>query len=185
MPERSGRPDGSLDTVQHPRPGERGRAALDEGETPSLPGGRPARDAALRLLARREHSLRELRTKLSSRGYEEAEIGRTLDQLARRDLVSDERFTEAFLRSRLERGQGPLKIRAQLRQRGVAAGLIDAALGEAGVDWNRRAAAVRSGRFGEAPPADRNEMARQARFLRGRGFSEAQVVRAVLGESGS
>ena len=145
--------------------------------------GRPALDAALRLLARREHSLRELRTKLSSRGYEAGEIGRTLDQLAGRDLVSDERFAEAFLRSRLERGQGPLKIRAQLSERGVGAPLIDSVLNEAEIDWDRRAATARSRRFGERPPGDREEMARQARFLRGRGFSEGQVVRAVLNET--
>ncbi len=143
---------------------------------------RSALDAALNLLARREHSLRELRTKLSSRGYEAGEIGRTLDRLAGRDLVSDERFAEAFLRSRLERGQGPLRIRAQLRERGVGAPLIDAVLKEAEVDWDRCAATARSRRFGEGPPGDREEMARQARFLRGRGFSEGQVVRAVLRE---
>lgn len=184
MPERSGRL-------------ERGRPVLDEGETPSLPGvlsvleegerpslprGRPALDVALRLLARREHSQRELRTKLSSRGYEAGEIARTLDRLAGRGLVSDERFAEVFLRSRLERGQGPLKIRAQLRERGVDAPLIDAALKKAAMDWDRCAATARSRRFGEAPPGDREEMARQARFLRGRGFSEGQVARAVLRE---
>ena len=142
-------------------------------------------DTALRLLARREHSLTELRSKLASRGHEAGVVEEVLSELARRGLVSDQRFAEAFLRSRLERGQGPLKIRAQLRERGVASGLIDAALGEAEIDWDRRAADARSGRFGEAPPADRKQMARQARFLRGRGFSEAQVVRAVLCESGS
>ena len=141
-------------------------------------------DTALGLLARREHSLRELRSKLTLRGHEAATIESVLDELAARDLVSDERFAEAFLRSRLERGQGPLKIRAQLRERGVAPGLIDAALGEAEIDWDRRAAAARSKRFGNSAPADRNEIARQARFLRGRGFSEAQVARAVLSEAG-
>ena len=170
MPERSGRR-------------VRGRSALDEGETASLPGARPALEAALCLLARREHSLRELRTKLSSRGYETDEIVRTLDRLAGRDLVSDERFAEAFLRSRLERGQGPLKIRAQLRERGVDAPLVDAVLNEAEVDWDRRAAAARSSRFGEPRPGNREDMARQARFLRGRGFSEGQVARAVLNET--
>ena len=145
--------------------------------------GRPALDTALNLLARREHSLRELRTKLSVRGYEAGEIARTLDRLAGRDLVSDERFAEAFLRSRLERGQGPLKIRAQLRERGVEAPLVDAVLNEAEVDGDRRAAAARSRRFGEPPPGNREDMARQARFLRGRGFSEGQVARAVLNET--
>lgn len=142
-------------------------------------------DTALRLLARREHSLRELRTKLRLRGHQDSAIEAVLKELAARGLVSDERFAEAFLRSRLERGQGPLKIRAQLRERGVAPGLIDAALGETEIDWDRRAAAARSRRFGKSPPADRNEMARQARFLRGRGYSEGQVARAVLGESRS
>ena len=142
-------------------------------------------DTALGLLARREHSLRELRTKLKLRGHPAPAIEAVLEELAARGLVSDERFAEAFLRSRLERGQGPLKIRAQLRERGVAPGLIDDALGEAEIDWDSRAAAARSRRFGESPPADRSEMARQARFLRGRGYSEGQVARAVLGESGS
>lgn len=170
MPERCGRR-------------ERGHPALDEGETPSSRRARPALDVALRLLARREHSRRELRTKLSSRGYEADEIGRTLDRLAGRNLVSDERFAEAFLRSRLERGQGPLKIRAQLKERGVDAPLVDAVLKEAEVDWDLRAAAARSRRFGEPPPGNREDMARQARFLRGRGFSEGQVARAVLNET--
>ena len=143
---------------------------------------RPALNAALRLLARREHSTRELQGKLSSKGYVHSEIGRVLEQLARRDLLSDRRFAEAFLRSRLERGQGPLKIRAQLAGRGVSAGLIDAALEAADVDWDQRATAARNRRFGAAPPEDRAGMARQTRFLRGRGFSEGQVARAVLSE---
>jgi len=141
-------------------------------------------DTALGLLARREHSLRELRSKLTLRGHEAATIEAVLDELAARDLVSDERFAEAFLRSRLERGQGPLKIRAQLRERGVGAPLIDAVLSEAEIDWDRCADAARSRRFGNAPPGDREDMARQARFLRGRGFSEGQVARAVLSEAG-
>ena len=139
----------------------------------------------MRLLARREHSTRELQGKLSSRGYARSEISQVLEQLAGRDLLSDRRFTEAFLRSRLERGQGPLKIRAQLAERGVSASLIDAALEAADVDWDQRAAAARCRRFGAAPPEDRAGMARQARFLRGRGFSEGQVARAVLSEAAS
>ena len=137
-------------------------------------------DTSLGLLARREHSVKELRLKLAARGYAGGAIERTLKELAERDLQSDEKFTQAFLRSRRERGQGPLKIRAQLIQRGVQAELIATALAEAAVDWHRCAAAARRRRFGEAPPEDRNQMAKQARFLRGRGFSAAQVARALF-----
>ena len=137
-------------------------------------------DISLGLLARREHSVKELRIKLAARGHDGGVIERTLKDLAERDLLSDARFAKAFLRSRRERGQGPLKVRAQLMERGVRAELIETALGEAAVDWDRCAVAARCRRFGEAPPQDRNQMAKQARFLRGRGFSAAQVARAIF-----
>ena len=149
---------------------------------PSLPGDRPALDAGLRLLARREHSVRELRTKLAARGYGVGDIEAALETLCERGLLSDERFASAFLRSRRERGQGPLKIRAQLMQRGVSSELIDAALGGAGVDWDQCAQAARRRRFGESLPADHAQRAREARFLRGRGFSSGQVARALFPE---
>ena len=141
-------------------------------------------DTSLGLLSRREHSVRELRIKLAARGHEGGVIETTLENLVERDLLCDERFARAFLRSRLERGQGPLKIRAQLMERGVKAELIETALAEAAVDWNRCAAAARRRRFGEARPQDRNLMAKQARFLRGRGFSAAQVARALFSDDG-
>ena len=136
----------------------------------------------LGLLARREHSVEELRGKLASRGYEAKEVETTLHHLVERGLLSDERFAEAFLRSRRKRGQGPLKIRAQLMQRGVSADMIDAALSGAGVDWERCADAARRRRFGDSPPAGRSERARQARFLTARGFSSGQVAEALLSE---
>ncbi len=139
-------------------------------------------DTGLRLLARREHSVRELRTKLASRGFEPDVIDRTLNELVERDLLSDERFAAAFVRSRLERGQGPLKIRSQLKQRGVSGALTESVLIRADVDWDRCASSARLRRFGEQAPGDRSELARQARFLRSRGFSEGQVARALLSE---
>ena len=139
-------------------------------------------DAGLGLLARREHSVEELRTKLAARGYPPDDIERTLEELVGRGLLSDRRFADAFLRSRRERGQGPLKIRAQLMQRGVHSELIDAALNGAEVDWDRCAEAARRRRFGGTPPADRAQLARQARFLRGRGFSPGQVARTLLAD---
>ncbi len=126
-----------------------------------------------------------MRDKLAKRGHDSALVEQTLQRLAERDLLSDERFAQAFLRSRLERGQGPLKIRAQLMQRGVNGELINTILSETEIDWEERAAAARSRRFGEEPPEDRAEMARQARFLRARGFSEGQLAHTLLGQFAS
>ena len=78
----------------------------------------------MNLLARREHSTRELRDKLLVRGFEEDEITPALQLLSQEGLLSDERFTESFIHWRIGRGSGPLKIRAELRQRGVADEII-------------------------------------------------------------
>jgi len=134
---------------------------------------------ALDLLARREHSRRELARKLGARGFPEGVIASALDDLERSGALAEARFTESFVRSRVAKGQGPARIRAELAQRGVAGEEVDGALREAGVDWRETIRAVRQKRFGPVLPRDYRERARQARFLEYRGFSSAEI-RAAL-----
>lgn len=144
---------------------------------------RPARDTALGLLANREHSTRQLQDKLLARGYETEEIGPVLEALTREGLLSDARFVEAFVHSRRERGSGPLKIRAELRQRGIEDEVLIAAwLEERDTDWLARAEAVREKKFGPALPTDYREKARQMRFLQYRGFTPEQIRRVLRDE---
>ena len=139
-----------------------------------------AREAAIRLLARREYAVAELRGRLEQRGHEPETVAAVVDELAGERLVSDERFAEAFVNSRVERGQGPMKIGAELRQRGVEPALAEPHL-EA-VDWVEQARAAYQHRFGNAdPPADYRERAKRMRFLQQRGFT-AEQVRRVVGE---
>ena len=134
---------------------------------------------AVRLLARREHSVEELRRKLSVRGYSQASIETVLAKLEARRLVSDDRFITSFIHHHAQRGQGPIRIRAELRQQGIAANLADAALDEAEIDWVAQARVVHRRKFGAGPPSSLSERAKQARFLQYRGFSSDQI-RAVL-----
>jgi regulatory protein len=143
-----------------------------------------ARDTAIRLLARREHSTDELRRKLKRRGYGEATISEVVATLRDSQSVSDQRFAESFARVRSERGQGPLKIRADLRERGVTDVLVDEVLTTTSEFWLERANRARSKRFGDAPPATRDDWNRQARFLAQRGFPADLIYRA-LGETRS
>jgi regulatory protein len=145
------------------------------------PDERAIRAAAVALLARREHCTQELRSKLGQRGYDATAIDTVLADLARRGLVSDERFATAFVRQRVERGQGPVRIRAELRALGLDAAYTDAALEDADIDWPERAARVRRRRFGTRVPGSFAERAKQARFLQYRGFT-AEQVRAALGD---
>jgi len=137
---------------------------------------------ALRLLVRREHSARELRFKLERREIDVAVIDEVLAQLVDDGYLSDARFAEVFVRSRYERGVGPLRIRAELRERGVEDHLVEDAFRELAADWFDAARRQRDRRFGAAPPEDFRERARQMRFLQQRGFSGEQA-RAAL-ESG-
>jgi len=141
------------------------------------------RQRALGLLARREHSRAELQRKLTGPETDAAELGALIEHLATAGLQSDTRYAEAFVRSRIERGHGPIRIRQELRQRGVASDTAATALDEAEVDWSTQLAAVHRKRFGSAPPTDRRDLARRARFLAQRGFVTEQI-RALLTDLG-
>ncbi len=138
-----------------------------------------ARVAALRLLARREHTALELRQKLARRDHPGEAIDAALSSLAAESLLSDARFAVAYIEGRANRGVGPLRLLAELRKRGVDAALIEDTLDFSDVGWRHRAAVARAKRFGAALPQDMKARARQARFLQYRGFS-AEQTRAAL-----
>ena len=139
------------------------------------------RRRAVDLLARREHSRTELKRKLC-RGDgdgDEPTVDAILDDLAAIGLQSEERFASEFVRSRIRRGQGPVKIRADLASRGVSAALIERCLDQDGYNWRDIAADVHARRFGDDRALDRRDWARRARFLAGRGFPSDVVARVV------
>lgn len=115
-----------------------------------------------------------------SRSTVDALIEATLDALAEDGLQSDARYAEVLIRSRVNRGQGPLRIRADLRQRGLEGEAVEPLLEDYAEQWPELAQQVVERRFGGDAAADRGEWARRARFLAGRGFPESLVGR-VLG----
>lgn len=147
------------------------------GASASMP-----RDDAIRLLARREYSRAELQRRLAAKGHTAESVDEALDALAAEGLQSDTRFVEIFLRSRIARGQGPVRIRAALDERGIDRELSRAAFdtiqaaGE--VDWFALACDTLAKRF--AGPGDSpRERARRERFLAARGFDFDQVRHAL------
>ena len=79
------------------------------------------RTKALELLGIREHSRQELKRKLIARFHNhEPEIELCLKELQSEDYLSDQRFTQLFIESRLNNKRvGPFKIVADLQQRGI------------------------------------------------------------------
>jgi regulatory protein len=133
------------------------------------------------MLSHREHGRKEIVRKLRAKGHPADVVDEVVARLVELELISDVRFAEAFVRSRLQRGQGPLRIRADMRHRGIDDPLVDDVLTETREFWQRQAERAREKRFGEVPPGERTTWNRQARFLSQRGFP-ADVVYRVLGE---
>lgn len=139
---------------------------------------------AVRLLARREHSTEELRRKLLAKGHPPEAIEPVIEKLAAKRLVSDDRFTASFVHHHAKRGQGPVRIRAALRQQGITDSQAEEALRCAEVDWVQLAREVRRRKFGATAPRSLGERAKQARFLQYRGFDAEQLRAAFHDESG-
>lgn len=135
------------------------------------------RDHALNLLARREHGRAELARKLRTHGEAEA-IDGLLDELEQEGLLSTARYVEMFAHARAGK-HGSLRLKAELRQKGVPdydmADALDTArtqdLASARQVWDRK--------FGEVAN-DAAGRAKQYRFLASRGFPN-EVIKQVLG----
>lgn len=140
---------------------------------------RAVRAAAVALLARRDFPSGELRQKLESQGFDATLVSDAVAELARGGIVNDARFAENYVAYHADRGQGPLRIAAELKSLGIPGALIDAALAS-GPDWRARAREARIRKFGLAVPEGWAQKARQARFLQYRGFS-SDHIRAALG----
>jgi regulatory protein len=135
--------------------------------------------AAIALLARRDFASGELRQKLGSQGYDAAVAAAVVAELIEARAIDDSRYAENYVAYHSGRGQGPVRIGADLRSLGVPAALVDAALAT-GPDWRELARAIRIRKFGAEPPAEWTEKTRQARFLQYRGFS-SDHIRAATG----
>ncbi|MCZ6640224.1 MAG: regulatory protein RecX [Gammaproteobacteria bacterium] len=145
------------------------------------PDVQAVRNRALGLLARREHSVQELLRKLRSKGGAESVCLAVVEELTRLDLQSDGRFTEAYTHSRVGKGFGPMRIRQDLRQRGIKDGLIEDHLTRDAEYWMKIAEQARHKRFKGIVPDTRDVWNAQARFLAQRGFPSDLIYR-VLGE---
>ena len=144
---------------------------------PAQKKGRSLRRIGMDFLARREHSEQELRRKLKARNDDDEAIEAVLLQLKVERLQSDERFTESYVHHRVNAGIGPVKIRHELRQKGIDESLADVALGAMSDQWDAMMRAQRERKYGLDIPHDYGARMKQARFLQNRGFSPESVMR--------
>jgi regulatory protein len=153
------------------------RRSSDKQSEPS------AYEKALGLLARREHSARELKTKLARRGFDADENAAALERLRSKDFQNDARFGEMLVRSRIEGGYGPRWIVAELRTHGIGEEAAAALIAAAEPDWPELIHRQLRRRYGGKPAATMAERSKRAAFLLRRGF-DASTVKLAVGASG-
>jgi regulatory protein len=132
---------------------------------------------ALRLLSQREHSRSELERKLANHAQDSQEIARVLDELQAKGFIDHQRVADSVVHRRAMK-LGAMRIRQELQAKGLDAGIVSQAVADLRATELDRAREIWHRKF-DAPPADANERAKQARFLAARGF-DGDVIRRVL-----
>jgi regulatory protein len=123
--------------------------------------------------------MRELRHKLHSRGFDEQGTDTVLQLLSENGLQSDLRYAENFVTNRTEKGYGPLRIRAELAERGIDEALIESSLEGYASSWSSQLKRVHDRKFGTESSADQKVLGKKVRFLQHRGFP-VELIRQFL-----
>ncbi|MBI4916469.1 MAG: RecX family transcriptional regulator [Acidobacteria bacterium] len=156
-------------------------------ESASPPGDVHA--VALRMLARRSYSCREIAEKLTRKGFSGPVIAAEIRRLERAGLLDEAELARAVRRAELRRGVGRRGVAAALRRRKLGEEPVAAALAGVSPDDEREALGIaldkavrRYAGSGELPRMRRKVI----RYLLTRSFPAAEVIAAVgarLGES--
>jgi regulatory protein len=151
-------------------------AALAEAEYPL------AKERALLLLGYRDRSRSELMGKLRDSGYSAAIAQRVADRFVEIQLVDDERFAAAWVRSRSAAGFGARRIARELAEKGIAPESASAALATVEDADEQLALAHRALRGRRA--ADRKERDKLVRRLVSKGYTLQIALQATeLGQA--
>ena len=140
------------------------------------PSNDTVRARALHLLSRREHSRHELFQKLIQRGFAAQAIEPVLDELEQKTWLSDSRFAENMLRYRAEKGFGPVRIRFELRDKGVSESIIHDVFQQQSIDWFEQALKLWKKKYNQIP-LSQNDRAKQQRYFSYRGFDSHYLTR--------
>lgn len=141
------------------------------------------KEACLRYLVRREHSQQELLQKVSAKGFSHHDIVVVIAELAEQGLQSNARFAESYARSRVHKGFGPMRIQAELQQRGAGDYYFEMAVEDIAGSWKNLLEQVYRKKYGVESALDFKEKLKRSRFLQQRGFPNEMVQCLLKGLS--
>lgn len=134
----------------------------------------------LQLLSRREYSKAELRRKMYEWQVEPAEIDQQLARLEAESLQSDARFAEMLVRTKANRGYGPLFIKQSAQLHQLSSALLGELLASEELDWYALARRCYEKKYGETVPTDLKEKQKRMAYLQRHGFTTDQIREALI-----
>lgn len=142
-----------------------------------------AKQRAFQLLARRNHTRQELMQKLScslSETIDSDEVNAALDYIESLGLLDHADFALHYVYYRASRGVGPLKIRYELKKKGLNPEEIQVALQHKEVNWEDNLRILHEKKFKAQIPSDIKEREKQRRFLLSRGFPDSMIQQLLI-----
>jgi regulatory protein len=138
---------------------------------------------ALKLLARRELSVAQVRGRLEEREYPTDEISAAVDRLLETGALDDGRVARAYARTAAKvKGRGRLRVLRELQAMGIERDIAAEAVGETFGDLDERslvAKAIQKKLRGRMKVKDAGERARLYQHLVRQGFSPALIADAL------
>ena len=126
---------------------------------------------AIYLLSMREHSEQEIEAKLSAKSERYDLIPAVIDELLENNYLSNDRFTESYVRARREKGFGPTRICIELNRKGIKNSMIEEHINVNSSIWYDHAKRQYEKKYGEEYISDYSAWTKRARFLQSRGFN--------------
>lgn len=133
---------------------------------------------AMDLLARRDHSSGELRSKLLKKGFDSVHVDDVIDSLVERGWIDDTEFATRQSKILVRKTWGPLKIVQKLVKHGVDYDLANQVVDALDVSWVELARERLQSRFGASFDAEK-----AYRHLTYRGFDAQTARRAVFDDA--
>ena len=129
---------------------------------------------ALDIISRREHSEKEVTSKLLNKFNEPDLIAATLSRLKDNNLVNDERYAEMYTQIRKRKGFGPKRIKYELSSKGIDDSLSSIIIEDEG-GWQEAAKNAFNKKFKKGIALEYKDKAKQKNFLQNRGFTFQEI----------
>ncbi|WJG08381.1 regulatory protein RecX [Aliiglaciecola sp. LCG003] len=128
-----------------------------------------------RLLARREHCQTEIVNKLRAKGFDEKLVKQQLQLFVDKNIQSDARYVESYIRSKANSGQGKQRILMALQTQDIDENVINQGFEQAETDFYDNAVKVYQKKYTDKPIVDWQDKQKRMRFMQYRGFSTQQI----------